>query len=145
VANEELARRLLESVRTVAVVGASRHPDKAAHRIPADLAAAGYRVIPVNPSAPSEAGPDLLFGEPVVPYLSVITEQVDLVNVFRPPRDCPRVAQDAVAIGAKAIWLQLGITSPEARAIAEEAGMEYVEDRCTGADLRRWGIRASAG
>ena len=138
---EDLARRLLESVRTIAVVGASRHPAKAAHRIPADLAAAGYRVIPVNPAAAGAEGPGQLFGEPVVSRLSEIGEPVDLVNVFRPPRDCPPVATEAVATGAGALWLQLGIRSPEARAIADAAGLAYVEDRCTGADVRRWGIR----
>ena len=138
--DDELARRLLREARTIAVVGASRNPVKAAHRVPADLAAAGYRVIPVNPTPPPEGGSDELFGVPVVPRLAAITETVDLVDVFRPAEDCPAVAAEAVAIGAPALWLQLGIRSAEARGIAEAAGLDYVEDRCTGADRRRWGI-----
>lgn len=138
---EALARRLLESARTIAVVGASRHRGKAAHRIPADLAASGYEVIPVNPTPPSDTTvPDELFGTPVVPRLAAISQPIDIVNVFRPPRECPAVAREAVAIGAGALWLQLGITSPGARAIAEDAGLSYVEDLCSGLERRRWGL-----
>ena len=143
VADEQLARQLLESARTIAVVGASRNPAKAAHQIPAELAAAGYHVIPVNPTPPP-AGTEVdeLFGVAVVPHLSDIAEPIDLVDVFRPAHECPDVARDAVAVGAKALWLQLGIVSCGARAIAEAGGLAYVENRCTGADRRRWGISA---
>lgn len=127
-------REVLERAGTVAVVGCSTNPSKAAHRIPRDLQAAGYRVIPVHPSA------DEILGERVYRSLTELSEPVDLVDVFRPAVEAPGIARQAVQIGAKALWLQLGIRSPEARAIATEAGLEYVEDRCTGADRRWFGI-----
>jgi uncharacterized protein len=125
---------LLERVRVVAVVGCSTNPRKAAHRIPAQLQEAGFRIIPVHPSA------DEILGEKVYRTLADIPEPVDLVDVFRPAPETPQIARDAVAIGAPALWLQLGIVSSEAREIAREAGIDYVEDRCTGADARWWGI-----
>jgi predicted CoA-binding protein len=130
-------RAVLEGARTVAVVGCSTDPGKAAHRIPAQLQAAGYRVIPVHPQA------DEILGERAYRTLGEIPEAVDLVDVFRPPAEAPEVARQAVAIGAEALWLQLGIRSPEARSIAAEAGLVYVEDRCTGADVRWFGITKS--
>jgi predicted CoA-binding protein len=86
----------------------------------------GYRVIPVRP-----AGPPEILGVPRAASLAEVTERIDLVDVFRRPEFCPVVAQEAAAAGAGALWLQLGIVSPEARAIAEGAGMDYVEDACT--------------
>jgi uncharacterized protein len=129
------ARTILTDACTIAVVGCSRDPGKAAHAIPRNLQALGFRIIPVHPEAQQ------ILGEQVYPRLEDVPEPVDLVDVFRPPRDCPDVARSAVAIGAPALWLQLGISSPEARQIAEKAGLDYVEDRCTGADASRWGIR----
>jgi uncharacterized protein len=90
------------------------------------LLASGYRVIPVRPSDCDE-----ILGVPCVTSLAEIEEPIDLVDVFRRPEYTPDVARDAVAVGAKALWLQLGIVSSEARAIAEEAGVDYVEDLCT--------------
>jgi len=127
-------REVLERAGTVAVVGCSTDPAKAAHRIPRDLQEAGYRVIPVHPSA------DEILGERVYRSLTDIGEPVDLVDVFRPAAEAPGIARQAVQIGAKALWLQLGIRSQEARQIATEAGLDYVEDRCTGADRRWYGI-----
>jgi predicted CoA-binding protein len=85
----------------------------------------GFRIIPINPYA------DELFGERVYRTLLEVPERVDLVDVFRPADDAPEIARQAVAIGAKALWLQLEIRSDEARRIAESAGLEYVEDECT--------------
>jgi predicted CoA-binding protein len=85
----------------------------------------GYRVIPVRPVGPTE-----ILGQRRVASLAEIEEPIDLVDVFRRPEFCPGVARQAVAAGAGALWLQLGIVSPEARAIAEEAGLDYVEDEC---------------
>lgn len=130
-------RAILEQARTVAVVGCSTDPGKAAHRIPAQLQAAGYRVIPVHPSAGE------ILGERAYPTLAEVPETVDLVDVFRPAAEAGEVARQAVAIGAKALWLQLGIRSAAARRIAEDAGLDYVEDRCTGADVRWFGITRS--
>ncbi|SEP26037.1 CoA-binding protein [Amycolatopsis saalfeldensis] len=116
---------ILASANTIAVVGLSRDPAKAAHGVPATLQAHGFRIIPVHPSATE------LLGEKVYRSLKDIPEPVDLVDVFRPSREAAGIAADAVAIGAKALWLQQGIVSAEARRIAEDAGLEYVEDRCT--------------
>lgn len=118
------SKEILEQSRTIAVVGASRDPSKPAHAVPALMQRHGFRIIPVNPVA------DELFGERVYRSLRDIPEKVDLVDVFRPSADAPAVAQGAVAIGARALWLQSGIRSAEARRIAEAAGLDYVEDEC---------------
>ena len=120
-------RDILARSRTIAVVGASRDPEKAGHSIPAELQRHGFRIIPVNPNAPGGT----LFGEPVRASLLDIDEPVDLVDVFRPAADAPEIARQAVQIGARALWLQEAIVSAEARRIAEAAGVDYVEDRCT--------------
>ena len=123
-----VARRpedILRSARTIAVVGASRDPLKAGGSVPAGLQRRGFRIIPVNPYA------DTLFGERAYRTLAEIPHKVDLVDVFRPARDAPGIARQAVAIGAHALWLQLDIRSEEARRIAEAAGLDYVEDECT--------------
>ncbi|MFC0507859.1 CoA-binding protein [Micromonospora costi] len=118
------AQQILADSAVIAVVGASRDPLKAAHSVPLQIKRYGWRIIPVNPTA------DELFGERVYRSLADIPHPVDLVNVFRPARDAVEVVRQAVAIGAPAVWLQLGIVSAEARQIAEEAGIDYVEDRC---------------
>ncbi|BCJ58737.1 succinyl-CoA ligase subunit alpha [Micromonospora endophytica] len=118
------AQQILADSAVIAVVGASRDPSKAAHRVPAEMRRYGWRIIPVNPTA------DELFGEPVYRSLADIPHPVDLVDVFRPADEAVDVARQAVAIGAPAVWLQLGIVSPQARQLAEEAGLDYVENRC---------------
>ncbi|MGC4771950.1 CoA-binding protein [Micromonospora sp. DT44] len=118
------AQQILADSAVIAVVGASRDPFKAAHSVPLQMQRYGWRIIPVNPSV------DELFGERAYASLADIPHPVDLVDVFRPAADAVQVVRDAAAIGAPAAWLQLGIVSAEAREIAKEAGMEYVEDRC---------------
>jgi predicted CoA-binding protein len=120
-----LAPEVLASAKTIAVVGASRDPRKAGGSVPEGLQRRGFRVIPINPFA------DELFGERVYRTLAEVPEKVDLVDVFRPSADAPEIARQAVAIGAKALWLQLDITSAEARGIAEDAGLDFVENECT--------------
>jgi predicted CoA-binding protein len=119
------SHEILQSATTIAVVGASRNPDKAGGSVPEGLQRRGFRIIPINPYA------DTLFGERVYRSLLEVPEKIDLVDVFRPAADAPEIARQAVAIGAKALWLQEDIRSAEARRIAEAAGMEYVEDECT--------------
>lgn len=119
------AEEILEGAKTIAVVGLSRDPAKAAHGVPAALQAHGFRIIPVHPSATE------LLGEKVYRSLKDIPEPIDIVDVFRPSPEAPGIAREAVEIGAKALWLQQGIVSAEARRIAEEGGLEYVENRCT--------------
>jgi predicted CoA-binding protein len=125
---------ILEHAKTIAVVGASKDPSKPGATIPMALQRHGFRIIPVNPTA------EELFGEPVYHSLAEIPDRVDLVNVFRPAAEAPAIARDAVALGARALWLQTGIVSPEARAIAEGAGLDYVEDRCIAVERAKFSI-----
>jgi predicted CoA-binding protein len=116
---------ILRSARTIAVVGASPDPSRTSHGVMRYLQRAGYRCIPVNPNA------DEVLGERCYPSLADVPEPIDLVDVFRRTEYCAGVAREAAATGAPALWLQLGLRSAEARDVAEEAGMEYVEDACT--------------
>jgi predicted CoA-binding protein len=130
---EQLARIFAET-RTIAVVGASGDPSKPAHHIPRYLQRQGYRILPVNPR-----GGELL-GEPVARSLAEVEGPVDVVEVFRPAGETPQVAREAVEIGAKVLWLQLGIASEEARQVAEAAGLTVVMDRCMGATHGELGL-----
>ena len=130
-----LTRRMLEDYDTVAVVGLSTDPIKAAHSVPAAMQAYGWRVIPVNPHA------DELLGEKVYRRLAEIPGPVEVVNVFRPSAEAADIVRQAAEIGAKAVWLQLGILSAEARAIAAEHGICYVEDRCMAVERARHALR----
>lgn len=131
----ELTKRMLEEFDTITVVGLSVDPMKSAHSVPAAMQAYGWRLIPVNPHA------DEILGETVYRRLADVPGGVGFVNVFRPSADCPDIARQAVAAGAKALWLQLGIVSAEARDIAESAGLLYVEDRCIAVERARHAIR----
>ena len=113
------------STQTIALVGASPRPERPSHGVMRYLLEQGYRVIPVRPLVKE------VLGVPCVSSLGAIEEAIDLVDVFRRPEFCPAVAEQAVAAVAKALWLQLGIVSAEARAIAEGGGLDYVEDECT--------------
>jgi predicted CoA-binding protein len=120
------AADILRDARTIAIVGASPRPTRPSHGVMRYLLGAGYRVIPVRPLDCDE-----VLGVPCVASLAEVEEPIDLVDVFRRPEFCADVAREAVAAGAKALWLQLGIVSPEARRIATEAGLDYVENACT--------------
>ncbi len=117
---------ILAGARTIALVGASPRPERPSNSVLAYLLRQGYRVIPVRP-----VGPPRILGQRRVGSLAEIEEPIDLVDVFRRSEFCPDVARQAVAVRAAALWLQLGVVSPEARAIAEAAGLDYVEDECT--------------
>ncbi len=117
---------ILAEATTIALVGASPKPWRASHGVMRYLLAQGYRVVPVRPAGPAE-----ILRVPRVASLGDIDDPIDLVDVFRRAEFCPAVAEEAAAVGAKALWLQLGIVSTEARAVAERAGMDYVEDACT--------------
>lgn len=125
---------VLRDFSVIAVVGLSRDPAKAAHAVPAGLKAAGFRIVPVNPEAQQ------LLGEPAYASLAHIPFPIEVVLVFRPAQYAPAIAEQAVAIGAKALWLQKGISSSRARDIAQRAGLRYVEDRCAGVERARYGI-----
>ena len=118
------AQEILAGASVIAVVGASRDPSKPSHSVPLQMLRHGWRIIPVNPFV------DEVFGVKTFKTLADINEAVDLVDVFRPAHDAVDVVRQAVAIKAPAVWLQSGIVSAEARRIATEAGLDYVEDRC---------------
>jgi len=120
----ERIKEILLAANTIAVVGLSEDPSKTSHMVSEAMQKKGYRIIPVNPNAKS------VLGEKSYPSLKDIPEPVDIVNVFRRPEHTPPIAQDAVAIGAKVLWLQLGIANDETARIAQEGGLEVIMDRC---------------
>ena len=117
---------ILQNAQTIAVVGLSPNPERASFRISKYMQAQGYRIVPIHPAA-SE-----VLGEKAYPTLSAAAQAmaIDLVNVFRRSEDIPPIANEAVAIGAKALWLQLGIENDEACAHAARHGLETVQDLC---------------
>src|SRR3954465_7096230 len=117
-------KQLLERSGTIAVVGFSTDPYKTAHRIPPQMMDAGWKVIPIHRTATEIAG------QKAYPTLADVPEPIDLVDVFRPSAEAADVTRQAVEAGAKGVWLQLGIWSDEARGIADDAGIDYVEDLC---------------
>jgi predicted CoA-binding protein len=133
-----IVEQILTSYDIITVVGASADPAKAAHRVPAMMQRHGWRIVPVNPRG------GRLLGEQGYRTLADVDGQVGLVDVFRPAGQAPDVARQAVAVGATALWLQLGIASDEARRIAESAGLLYVENRCLSIEQRRLGLDAPA-
>ena len=121
--SEKLKRILLVS-RTIAVVGLSTQWHRPSYFAAKYMQEHGYRVIPVNPTA------DSIMGEKSYKSLRDIPEKVDIVDCFRRSAEIPAIAEDAIAIGAKVLWMQLGVTNAEARKRAEAAGLEVVEDHC---------------
>jgi predicted CoA-binding protein len=132
------SHEILAAATTIAVVGASRDRFKAGGSVPFGLQERGFRIIPINPFA------DELFGERVYRSLAEVPDRIDIVDVFRPSRDAAEIARQAVAVGAKALWLQLAIRSDEARRIAAAAGLDYVEDECTAVVASLYRIRRAA-
>ena len=126
--------QILRDARTIAMIGASPDPNRPSHGVMRYLLAQGYRVIPVRPLDCEE-----VHGVPCVSSLADIDEPVDLVDVFRRAEAAPGHAREAVEAGAKAFWLQLDLRSPEARRMATEGGLDYVEDECTAIVHRRLG------
>jgi uncharacterized protein len=135
---EQLAR-IYAQTRTIAVVGTSRDPAKPSQRIPKYLQEQGYRIRPVNPSGGS------VLGEPVARSLSEVDGPVDVVDVFRPAEEAPKIARQAIDIGAKVLWLQEGIESQEAKRIAEAAGLTVVMNRCMGETHAELGLGPGPG
>ena len=119
--------RLLTEATIIAMVGASSNPEKASYGIMRKLQKAGYRVIPVNPRETE------ILGERSYPSLIDVPERIDIVDVFRRSEDAPSIADEAVTIGARALWLQTGIVSEDAAARAQAGGLIVVMDKCIGA------------
>ena len=126
--SDEQLRKLLTDARTIAMVGASSSPDKPSHGIMKKMLAAGYHVIPVNPRETE------VLGQKAFASLRDIPEKVDIVDVFRRAEDTPPIADDAVAVGAKAIWLQSGISNDETARRAEAGGLMAIMDACIGVE-----------
>jgi uncharacterized protein len=125
--SDDQLKQLLTDATTIAIVGASSNPDKASHGIMRKLQQAGYRVIPVNPREPE------ILGERSFASLVDVPERIDIVDVFRRAEDTPSIADEAITIGAKALWLQTGIVSEDAAERATKAGLTVVMDTCIGA------------
>lgn len=117
-------KEILQASNTVAVVGLSDKPDRVSYMVAQAMQKKGYRIIPVNPAA------ETILGEKSYASLKDIPEPVDIVNVFRRPEHTPPIAEEAVAIGAKTLWLQLGIANDETARIASEGGLQVIMDRC---------------
>ncbi len=123
---------ILNNCRTIAVVGLSPKPHRASFDVSRYMQAAGYRIIPVNPNATE------VLGEKAYATLKEAAqhEKIDLVNCFRNSEDIPPIVEDAIAIGAKAVWMQLGVSNAAAAASAEAAGLLVVQDKCLKIDHR---------
>ena len=131
---------LLSVAKTIAVVGASDRPDRASFGVMKFAQDRGYRTIPVNPRITGEH----VHGEFVWRELAQIGEPIDIVDIFRKPDDVGAVVDEAIAVGAKSIWMQLGIANADAAARAEAAGLKVVEDKCLKIELARSGLTAAS-
>jgi predicted CoA-binding protein len=128
--------QLLKDTRTIALIGASDRPDRPSYRVMRVLQDWGYRVLPVNPQITGER----VHGEYVWRELSQIGEPIDMVDIFRRPLAAGEAVDEAIAAGAKSVWLQIGVINEDAAARAEAAGLKVVMDRCPAIDLPRLGV-----
>ena len=129
-------KSLLENARTIAMIGASDRPDRPSYGVMAKLQAHGYRVIPVNPQITGEH----VHGEFVFRDLSQLGDPIDIVDIFRNSAAAGEAVDQAIAAGAKAVWMQLGVVNEEAAVRAEAAGLQVVMDRCPAIDIPRLGV-----
>ena len=129
-------KALLEGARTIALVGASDRPDRPSYGVMAALQRHGYRVIPINPQITGEH----VHGEFVFRDLAQLGDPIDIVDIFRRPDAAGEAVDQAIAIGAKAVWMQLGVVNHAAAARAEAAGLKAVMDRCPAIDIPRLGV-----
>jgi predicted CoA-binding protein len=121
---------ILRECKTVAVVGLSPNPARPSHQVAVYLQANGYRIVPVNPNA------EELLGERCYPNLAAVPHSVELVDIFRRSEEVPVVVDEAIQVGAEAIWMQLGIVNEASATLAEKAGLDVVMDRCTAIEHR---------
>ncbi|MHB0867949.1 MAG: CoA-binding protein [Chloroflexota bacterium] len=128
---EESIKRILEKGRTIAVVGLSPKPERPSYGVASYLQQQGYRIIPVNPTV------DQVLGERSYPDLKSVPERIDVVDIFRRSEDVPPVVDEAIQVGAWAVWMQEGVANEAAAAKARQAGLEVVEDRCILKEHRR--------
>lgn len=138
--DQEIAE-LLSTTRTIAMIGASDRPDRASYGVMKFLQTNGYRVFPVNPQITGEH----IHGEYVWRELAQIGEPIDLVDIFRRPQAAGEAVDEAIAVGAKAVWMQLGIVNEEAAERAEAAGLKVVMDRCPKIEIPRLNVAPVGG
>lgn len=132
--------RLLTRTKVIAIVGLSPKVDRSSHGVAKFLLARGYDIIPVNPACTE------ILGLKCYPDLAAIPRAVDMVDVFRKSEDVLPIAQDAIRIGAKSLWLQLGVINPQAAALAEAAGLAVVQDHCLKIEYaQRFGLQSVGG
>jgi predicted CoA-binding protein len=131
--SDDYLQDILKSVKTIAMVGASPDKTKFSYGVLRVLSETGYEIIPINP----RPGLEEIRGLKVYPSLEDVLQPIDMVDVFRRPEDLPQVAQEAVQVGAKVLWGQIGVKNAEAARIAEDAGLKVVMDRCPKIELFR--------
>lgn len=136
IVRDDEIKALLEETRTIAMIGASDRPDRPSYGVMAYLQSRGYRVIPVNPQITGEH----IHGEFVFRELSQIGEPIDMVDIFRRSGAAGKAVDEAIAAGAKSVWLQIGVINHEAAARAEAAGLKVVMDRCPKIEIPRLGV-----
>lgn len=139
--SEDDIAHLLSRVRYIALVGASDRPDRPSYRVMRFLQTHGYRVFPVNPQLAGQK----IHGEDVHGSLAEIKEPIDMVDIFRRPQAAGEAVEEAIAIGAKSVWLQLGVINHEAAERAEAAGLQVVMDRCPAIDIPRLNVAPVGG
>lgn len=130
--NSQVVPKILQECHTIAVVGFSSRPEKAGYYVPEYLQKQGYRIIPINPNLTSG------LGEKAYPSLTAVPEPIDLVLLFQRSEKVPPFVEEAIAIHAKAVWMQLGIFHAEAAAQAEAAGLDVVQNLCMLVEHKRW-------
>ena len=131
--SDDYLQDILKSVKTIAMVGASPDKTKFSYGVLRVLSETGYEIIPINP----RQGLEEIRGLKVYPSLEAVRQPIDMVDVFRRPEDLPQVAKEAVQVGAKVLWGQIGVKNAEAARIAEDAGLKVVMDRCPKIELFR--------
>lgn len=138
--NADTIKQLLESANTIALVGASDKPHRASYRVMAFLLEQGYTVWPINPA---KAGGEIL-GQPVLASLADINEPIDMVDIFRNADAAGEAVDEAIAVGARAVWLQLGVINPTAAQKAQAAGLTVVMDHCPKIEIPLLGVTTPA-
>src|SRR3989344_951052 len=122
--NEAEVKKILETSKTIEVVGCSSNPEKPAHRIPRYMQEHGYKIIPVNPNSEN------ILNEKSYKSISELNKNIDIVDIFRPSEECLNVVNKAIKIKPKVIWMQIGIINEEAKKLAERHGIKVVMDKC---------------
>ena len=130
-------KNILSKYKSIAMVGVSKDPKKTSTIVMKYMQDYGFKVYPVNPSAKGEK----ILGEEVYASILEINKNVDIVDVFRPSSEAYRIAEDAVKIGAKVLWLQLGIRDQKAKKLVEENKMKYVENKCTKMEYQKYFLK----